>query len=217
MDYLHKISKRAKNISMRLDANGNLLITTPRFTPKLLIKHFISNNQEWIKQQQSKYSNKQQKNNQQIDIFGQSYQKVIINDPKQILGVFAKNGQLLINSVKPLTNKSIEQKIDNFLKTTARKYLVVRIKQLAEKMQLSFTKITLREQTTRWGSCSNKGNLSFNWRLVHFSPEIIDYVIIHELSHLKHLNHSRQFWQLVAQYDPAYSLHRGVLKRQTLK
>ena len=80
-------------------------------------------------------------------------------------------------------------------------------------MDINFNSITLREQKTRWGSCSSKGNLNFNWRLVHYRPEIIDYVIIHELAHRTHMNHSAKFWQLVEKYDPEYRKHRGFLKR----
>ena len=83
-------------------------------------------------------------------------------------------------------------------------------------MQTSYNKITLRRQKTRWGSCSSKKNLNFNWQLVYFEPKIIDYVIIHELAHLTHMNHSKNFWQLVEKYDPEYKKHVGWLKRNGL-
>ncbi len=80
-------------------------------------------------------------------------------------------------------------------------------------MNTSINKITLRQQKTRWGSCSSAGNLNFNWRLVHYPPEVIDYVIIHELAHRTHMDHSSSFWQLVARYDPDHLKHRNWLKK----
>lgn len=110
--------------------------------------------------------------------------------------------------------KSQEKALERFLKSTAQVYVIKRTEQLAEKMNVTFKNITLREQSSRWGSCSSAGNLNFNWRLVHAEPNIIDYVIVHELAHRVHMDHSRSFWALVAKFDPEYQIHRGWLKRQ---
>jgi len=83
-------------------------------------------------------------------------------------------------------------------------------------MNTTYQNVTLKEQKTRWGSCSSKGNLNFNWRLVHFEPPIIDYVIVHELAHRTHMNHSADFWSLVATFDPEYRIKKGWLKRNGL-
>lgn len=73
-------------------------------------------------------------------------------------------------------------------------------------------RITIRDQKTRWGSCSSKGTLSFNWRLMLAPPSILDYVIVHELCHLTHMNHSPAFWQAVGEVFPAYKEARAWLK-----
>jgi len=113
-------------------------------------------------------------------------------------------------------NKKYQDKLEKFLKNTANHYIIARTHKIAEKMDLKFNKITLKKQKTRWGSCSSQRNLNFNWQLVHFETHIIDYVIIHELSHLVHMNHSRDFWKLVERYDPEYKKHVGWLKRNGL-
>ena len=74
-------------------------------------------------------------------------------------------------------------------------------------------KIGIRGQYTRWGSCSSKGNLSFNYTLLQFREEVIDYVIIHELCHLKEMNHSKRFWKLVGKLCPDYKNLRKELLR----
>ena len=76
----------------------------------------------------------------------------------------------------------------------------------------NYTSITVRDQKTRWGSCSSRGTLSFNYRLIFAPPRILDYVVVHELCHLTHMNHSKDFWNMVAYVMPEYKVHRRWLK-----
>ena len=76
----------------------------------------------------------------------------------------------------------------------------------------TYNRITIRDQKTRWGSCSAKGTLSFNWRLMLAPPAILDYVVVHELCHLTHMNHSAAFWQAVESVYPDYRNARKWLK-----
>ncbi len=76
----------------------------------------------------------------------------------------------------------------------------------------TYNRITIRDQKTRWGSCSAKGTLSFNWRLMLAPPSILDYVVVHELCHLTHMNHSSAFWQAVEKVCPDYRTARKWLK-----
>lgn len=79
-------------------------------------------------------------------------------------------------------------------------------------MQVSYQKITIREQKTRWGSCSSKGNLNFNWRLVLAPEGVLNYVVVHELAHRREMNHSPRFWQIVADIMPEYQQYRDWLR-----
>ncbi len=76
----------------------------------------------------------------------------------------------------------------------------------------NYSKITIRDQKTRWGSCSSNGTLSFNFRLMMAPPRVLDYVVVHELCHLTHMNHSNDFWNLVGSILPDYREHRKWLK-----
>ena len=76
----------------------------------------------------------------------------------------------------------------------------------------NYTSITVRDQKSRWGSCSSRGTLSFNYRLIFAPPTILDYVVVHELCHLTHMNHSADFWNMVASVMPEYKVYRRWLR-----
>ncbi|MDE5589484.1 MAG: M48 family metallopeptidase [Acetatifactor sp.] len=76
----------------------------------------------------------------------------------------------------------------------------------------SYTSVTIRDQKTRWGSCSSRGTLSFNYRLIFAPPTVLDYVVVHELCHLTHMNHSKEFWNMVGSVMPDYKTHKKWLR-----
>lgn len=78
----------------------------------------------------------------------------------------------------------------------------------AARMKVTYGRITIRDQRTRWGSCSSRGNLNFNWRLLLMPERVMDYVIVHELAHRREMNHSAAFWQIIETYLPDYRERR---------
>ncbi|RKI39840.1 M48 family peptidase [bacterium D16-51] len=87
-----------------------------------------------------------------------------------------------------------------------------KVEYYAAAMGVTYGRITIRDQKTRWGSCSSKGNLNFNYRLAYLPEELLDYVVVHELAHRIYMDHSERFWQKVAQYFPDYKNCRKRLK-----
>lgn len=110
------------------------------------------------------------------------------------------------------SNLSHHEVLLDWIKTYAESYISKRCKILAQTCGFSFNKLVIRSQRSRWGSCSSKGNLNFNFRLIFTLPQTIDYVIIHELCHLKEMNHSNRFWSLVEQCMPEYKVWEKWLK-----
>lgn len=94
----------------------------------------------------------------------------------------------------------------------AKKLLKERVELINKHYSFSYNRISIKQHETRWGSCSKKGNLNFNYRLFFLPLELVDYVVAHELSHLKEMNHSKNFWNLVAQTIPDYRQRRLALK-----
>ena len=95
----------------------------------------------------------------------------------------------------------------------AKKIFAQKCREYAEIMGVTYGRITIREQKTRWGSCSSAGNLNFNWRLVEMPEEIIDYLVVHELAHRREMNHSKAFWAIVEQTLPDYKVRREWLRK----
>ena len=94
----------------------------------------------------------------------------------------------------------------------ARAVIGQRVSYFAAKMGVTYGRIPIRDQKTRWGSCSGRGNLNFNWKLVLMPPEVLDYVVVHELAHRKQMNHSPLFWAEVGRVLPDYESRRRWLK-----
>ena len=212
----HRISQRARRLSLRVTPKGVVVVTPPR-TPQFLIQQFVDAHQDWIQTQQQKLA-AQQLDDSVVMIFGIQYPKQLGYKPELPLGISIHQQSVFANLPEAHGGKkewgsAQEKQLLRFLKAAAITYITERTRTVAEKMKTRYAHLTLREQSSRWGSCSSQGNLNFNWRLVHAPTPVIDYVIIHELAHRTHMDHSRRFWNLVAEYDPAYLEHRGWLKR----
>lgn len=111
------------------------------------------------------------------------------------------------DTLAPLTAEELRQ-----LSHQAAQYIPPRVAMYAERVGVSYGRITIRHQRTRWGSCSTKGNLNFNCLLMLTPPEVTDYVIVHELCHRKEMNHSTRFWALVASLLPDYTEQKRWLR-----
>ena len=111
------------------------------------------------------------------------------------------------NSIRPLTREQLEE-----LKKEAALLIPERVRWYAARLGISYGRVTIRAQRSRWGSCSSKGNLNFNCLLMLAPREVIDSVIVHELCHLRELNHSPAFWELVYRAMPDYKSRDRWLK-----
>jgi predicted metal-dependent hydrolase len=218
--YTHKTHPKSKNLKLKIEPGGEVVVVSPKFVTKAQVESFVRQNQVWIQKHLSLQTKRTlfNKSDSHLHLFGKKYQKIIINDLKLPRGITVLGNKVQVNlpgqKQQDITSPKVNTYITRFTKNTAEEYIIPRTYQLSTIMEITFGKITLREQKTRWGSCSATGNLNFNWRLVHAPTEVIDYVIIHELAHRKQMNHSQAFWNLVAKFDPAHAQHRGWLKRQ---
>jgi hypothetical protein len=146
----------------------------------------------------------------------------LIVRPTKVKAVTAtRHGQQIIVSLPdgklmndPSASRIIRDTVIEALRIEAKSYLPKRLAFLAEKYGFSYEKVRFSHASGRWGSCSSNGTISLNIALMKLPFELIDYVIIHELSHTVQLNHSDQFWELVQKGDPQYIIHRRTLKNE---
>jgi hypothetical protein len=130
----------------------------------------------------------------------------------------SKNHWIHTVQSKILTRKThyptpnITQKEIQLIKKEFRNDCLLLINELSERMNVSYNRLKITSARSRWGSCSSKQNININWRLALVPIDILVYVLVHELSHLRHMNHSTEFWNHVEKYDPDFKTHRKQLK-----
>lgn len=112
--------------------------------------------------------------------------------------------------------QQLRDAVQAWLMRQARAHFTERLQHFAPQLGVQWRRLSLSSAATRWGSASADGSIRLNWRLIHFKPEIIDYVVVHELSHLQVMNHSPAFWDTVGQVLPDYSARRAQLKDEAL-
>lgn len=214
MDYQIKRSSRSLSLRISINAKAEIVVSAPKFIPEFMIRKFVEAQKTWIEANLNKVKKNQiSVKADELYIFDKKYQ-IIINDQADKMGIFVRGEKIFVNNLSKKSQSKIKQQIDDFLKKTAAKYIATRTQILSKKMGISYQRISLREQSSRWGSCSSRGNLNFNWRLVHYPPAIIDYVIIHELAHRLEMNHSKKFWAIVKKHDSEYLIHKGQLRKK---
>ena len=189
----------------------------PPYAPLLAAKALIKTSRKQIHELVSQYREKlSYTENQQI---GKSHHFIDTKRLRKPSSVKIVGTQILaeINeaeSVESAANQQlIRSKILIALRKEAKSYLPRRLSFLAEEHGFSFARSKITHSSSRWGSCSSSGTISLNIGMMNLPFELIDYVIIHELCHTRHMNHSTKFWDEVAKFDPHYKIHRNELKK----
>ncbi len=193
---------------LQIKNRGELEVVLPRGYRVTEAEQFLLKKSGWIKKHIAKrknYSNKYILFDSEIrviheyDFFTKRHKFSFAND-------------CLIITIPPDCIEKPEELFEIWLRKLAKKFLVERVSKISGDLHFKIGRISIRGQKTRWGSCSSKGNLSFNYNLLRFRKDVIDYVIIHELCHMKEMNHSPKFWNLVGEYCPDYKNLRKELK-----
>jgi predicted metal-dependent hydrolase len=200
------IRSNRKTISLEIDNNARLVIRTPKSVSKSYINKLVESKKSWIQEKQKLVqsrnmeciNNSEFKNGKTYLFLGNEHKLVITDKVKNI----SLSRDTLYFPLKNIDNA--EQMIISWYKKTAREILSKRLAELASLMGLSYNKMGITSAQKRWGSCSSKGNINFSYKLIMAPPDVIDYVVVHELMHLKVLNHSKEFWDAVASVMPDY-------------
>ena len=209
-----------KTLSMRFDRAWILQVKAPKFTSQWSIDGFIKKNHLWIEKQYNKLE--KQREDKKWYLFGEAQESL-----PWIPAPFLKRkglqfwwASLSSDEERELLWKislANKRKIWEFYKSQAKNYIPARCKELALEYGFEYNNLHITSAQSRWGSCSGKKNLNFSYRLIMAPREAIDYVIIHELCHLRQMNHSVKFWKEVSDIMPEYKQHEKHLKDEGWK
>lgn len=212
--------RRREGLRLTVEPDGSLKVTAPLRAPLAVIEEFVLANHDWIETQRTKVRELQIKNpprtfaeGEWIRVFGVERRLVYEESVLKHARVELIEDHLVISLASSnRTPDRVRKAIAGFFDAQARLHLPERVDHFSKAMEVRPSGLSFRCQKTRWGSCSSLGHISFNWKLV-FAPEpVIDYVVVHELAHLVHADHSKAFWDLVKKHDPECLRHRRWLR-----
>lgn len=204
--YTLKRSRR-KTLAAYVLADGTVEVRAPLYLPKSEIDKFILERENTLKnhiasmlERNEKKSGFSLETGSLILFLGEEYE-ILRGEKTEI-----KDGAFFV------TEGSVKNQVVALYRLAAERIINERVMYLSQITGLTPQSVKINSAKTRWGSCSAKGALNFSWFLIMASPKAVDYVVIHELSHLKHMNHSAAFWREVAKYEPEYEQRRRELK-----
>ena len=209
-------SSRRKTSALKIK-NGDVSIHIPTRLPLKFAHEFVVQKTSWIQKKLVEQSLKEIPEKQFIDgdiflFLGKEYTLRLIEGETSPSIIKTPLNIELHGQLNRLSTTVICAALIRWYKQQAEHYLTSRTAEIARKINLTPTSVTVKTYKARWGSCGIRGDVQFNWKLMLAPPDIIDYVIIHELCHLKHHNHSALFWQLVEYHSPAFKASRQWLK-----
>ncbi len=185
-------SRRGK-VSIQMESNGLLTIKAPNGTAEADIVRLVQNHGEWIQEQQSRMARRRPlPETREYDDYG-TFMYLGKEHPLQSL-----------IDVTNADEEELRSRLKRYYFTSCKRIIQERMAPYLRELRVKPASIDIVESTTRWGSCSSDRKLTFNYRLAMAPVEVIDYVIVHELCHLFHMNHDRSFWRKVGGLMPDY-------------
>lgn len=211
-----------RTLSLRVPSPGVLRVSCSSRLPLREIFSFIEEKKDFIEAREVEWRNQLSKASVQKFISGESCPFLGVGRLLRIQEHSGRSaaelrGEELHLKVESFEAAHVQQTLIRFYKKAGRNYLSHLVKIQSEKMGLHPKALSFRSQRTRWGSCSSQGKISLNWRLVVAPSSVAEYVVVHELAHLKHQDHSKNFWSLVEAFSPDFRLHKKWLKENQIQ
>lgn len=209
------VKEKRKTAAIRIDKNLQVIVKVPLFMKKGEVEEFVHKYEGWIKESLNKKKSVQENNdwirNKKIMYLGkeQLVEIQVVPYAKEIV-ILNEQGIKVITSGE---EEAMRKAMESFLRERGKRLFTELTQQYANLVGVKYNKITIRKQETRWGSCSQNGNLSYNVKLMCAPKEMIEYVILHEVMHLRHFNHSAAFWADIEAVMPDYKKRMNYFKQ----
>lgn len=196
----------ARSLKLRVHSDGRVVLSAPKYVSTRILSEFVDKHKDWIDKNQSSALSALESLTQDRETLhyrGQTknFRLKVSSTEKPKVEIFPDH--LLVTS-KDENHQTVRKVLETWFRQQAKDYLIARTYLLADLVNVEVSNISVRSGRTRWGSCTSRQTLSFNWRLMMAPDWVSDYVIYHELAHLTHLDHSQKFWQLVESYHPRF-------------
>ena len=212
------IRTKRKSIALIVEPDGRLVVRAPIRISDGDIKHLVKQKERWIRDKQKQVKDKSSQSKPKVYMEGEEF--LYLGKSYQLKIVADLNPALVLSRKFYLSRRALpkaESVFTEWYREQARAVISERVKLYAARHGFTYRKIRITSARTRWGSCSSMGNLNFTWRLVMAPPEVIDYVVVHELAHLRVNNHSKEFWKQVEGIMPDYRQRLKWLKENGRK
>ena len=206
--------KRKKTIGFKI-VDKTLNIISPLRVSKKFLLSFLEKKKDWVLERIKKSTEKKKLiQDNKILFLGQKIDIKIMESSLLVNGGFCelKDNELIVNISKNWQNTLLESVVINWYKKESFEIISEKVSFYANSFNFQYGTITIRDQKTIWGSCNSKNNLSFNWKAIFFNNDVINYLVVHELVHTIHKNHSKKYWQAVENILPNYKELNKMLK-----
>lgn len=219
--YRIRHSKRAKRPRIQIAVDDGIVVVLPAGYPVKRAGDLLNEHSDWVIRSLRKLDNKPRAfparsftPGASFPYLGELYSLAVRPSPDRLAHASLRDGELQIALPRDIISDEnhIRALLRKWYRDRARAEIEPRVHSYATNMGLTYNRIFIKDQRTVWGSCSRKANLNFNFRLVMAPETVLEYIIVHELSHLKEPNHSRRFWETVEGILPDYRDHRKWIK-----
>lgn len=229
IDFFVKRSKRYKTISIFVDPFEGIFLRAP-FGPSIeSLSRLVHSKAIWILKKQKQIEETKGFVPKKEFVGGETFfylgrqlrLKVIGTNSESKTKVKVSQGKFVVSFNSHYTEigrkRVVRKALINWYRKHARNILLNRSTVYSKKLNLRFPEVLLANQSKRWGSCNHRGKIRFNWHIIMAPMSLIDYVVAHEFCHLKHTNHSKDFWQLLGSVMPDYEFRRERLRKEGIK
>ena len=204
--------KSIRSLRLRLRSPSSFIISCHPFTPHFIITKFIKDHANWIITNSRLYKTKKSLTSlNKLTILGVDYRLIINKSAHDSVVIFDDKCQIYVNTTI-ITSSHLRSLLDKKLRPHALKLIKSSLSDLSVQYGFKYGHVSVRNQTSRFGSCSSRGNLNFNWQIIFFPPDKFRHILLHELTHLAIKDHSSKFWAQLSLYDPHSRLNNLWLK-----